>query len=294
MQGDKRMELGLNLPVAHPVVTPGMLRDMARLAEDLGFAEVYLGEHVVLFDEPVDPYPGSESGKAFFPATLPIPDPLIGLSFVAACTERIRLATGVMLLPQRNPVYTAKHIASVDWLSQGRLDVAIGVGWSSEEFAACAVPWDRRNARCDEYVEVMRALWREGVSEHHGELYSLEPCRQYPKPVQLPHPPLWFGGYTDRALDRVARLGDGWYGFDLSPELLIDRLEVLRARLEASARTFGEIKIAVGAYNLMPELRSNLAAYRSAGVAQVVISLRSPDPADMAEEIRWAAREYSN
>jgi probable F420-dependent oxidoreductase len=288
------VELGLNLPVAHPAVTPMMLRDMAREAEDLGFAEVYLGEHVVLFDEPVDAYPGSESGKAFFPSTLPIPDPLIGLSFVAACTERIRLATGVMLLPQRNPVYTAKHIATVDWLSQGRLDVAIGVGWSSEEFAACAVPWEGRNARCDEYVEVMRALWSEDISEHHGAFYTLEACRQYPKPVQKPHPPLWFGGYSDRALGRVARLGDGWYGFDLSPELLSDRLAVLRSHLEECQRGPDEITIALGAYNLMPAVRSNLAAYRAAGVSQIVISLTSPDPADMAEEIRWAAREYSN
>jgi len=287
------LELGLNLPVAHPAVTPMMLRDVAKEAEDLGFAEVYLGEHVVLFDEPVDRYPGSETGEAFFPATLPIPDPLVGLAFVAACTERIRLATGVMLLPQRNPVYTAKHIATVDWLSSGRLDVAIGVGWSSQEFAACAVPWPGRRARCDEYVEVMRSLWSSEVSEHHGELYDLEPCRQYPKPVQQPHPPLWFGGYTDNALDRVARLGDGWYGFDLSPELLTERLAVLRGRMDRYQRNLDEITIAVGAYSLMPVLRSHLPAYQAAGVSQVVISLISPDPADMAEELRWAAREYA-
>ena len=287
------MELGLNLPVAHPAVTPGMLRDMARQAEDLDFAEVYLGEHVVLFDEPVDRYPGSETGAAFFPATLPIPDPLVGLAFVAACTERIRLATGVMLLPQRNPVYTAKHIATVDWLSQGRLDVAIGIGWSSEEFAACGVPWVDRGARCDEYVEVMRALWNQEISEHHGALYQLEPCRQYPKPVQDPHPPLWFGGVSDRALDRVARLGDGWYGFDLSPELVADRLAVLRQLLEGCGRSLDDLTIAVGAYSLMPALRSNLAAYQAAGVDQFVISLTSPNPADMASEIRWAARHYA-
>jgi probable F420-dependent oxidoreductase len=287
------LELGLNLPVAHPAVTPMMLRDMAKEAEDLGFAEVYLGEHVVLFDQPVDRYPGSETGEAFFPATLPIPDPLVGLAFVAACTERIRLATGVMLLPQRNPVYTAKHIATVDWLSNGRLDVAIGVGWSSQEFAACAVPWAGRRARCDEYVEVMRSLWCSEVSEHHGELYDLEPCRQYPKPAQQPHPPLWFGGYTDNALDRVARLGDGWYGFDLSPDLLAERLAVLGDRMDRHQRSLDEITIAVGAYSLMPVLRSHLPAYRAAGVNQVVISLISPDPADMAEELRWAAREYA-
>ena len=287
------MELGLNLPVAHPAVTPMMLRDMAKEAEDLGFAEVYLGEHVVLFDQPVDRYPGSETGEAFFPATLPIPDPLVGLAFVAACTERIRLATGVMLLPQRNPVYTAKHIATVDWLSNGRLDVAIGVGWSSQEFAACAVPWQGRRARCDEYVEVMRSLWCSEISEHHGELYDLDPCRQYPKPAQQPHPPLWFGGYTDNALDRAARLGDGWYGFDLSPDLLAERLAVLRSRMDRYQRNFDEITIAVGAYSLMPVLRSHLPAYQAAGVSQVVISLISPDPADMAEELRWAAREYA-
>ncbi len=288
------MELGLNLPVAHPAVTPMMLRDMAKEAEDLGFAEVYLGEHVVLFDQPVDRYPGSETGEAFFPATLPIPDPLVGLAFVAACTERIRLATGVMLLPQRNPVYTAKHIATVDWLSQRparrrhrrRLEQP-GIRGVRGPLAG------RRRARCDEYVEVMRSLWCSEISEHHGELYDLEPCRQYPKPAQQPHPPLWFGGYTDNALDRAARLGDGWYGFDLSPDVLAERLAVLRSRMDRYQRNFDEITIAVGAYSLMPVLRSNLPAYRAAGVNQVVISLISPDPADMAEELRWAAREYA-
>jgi probable F420-dependent oxidoreductase len=218
---------------------------------------------------------------------------LVGLAFVAACTERIRLATGVMLLPQRNPVYTAKHIATVDWLSQGRLDVAIGIGWSSEEFAACGVPWSDRGARCDEYVEVMQALWSKEISEHHGVLYQLEPCRQYPKPVQDPHPPLWFGGVSDRALHRVARLGDGWYGFDLSPELLAERMAVLRRLLKGRGRSVEDLTIAVGAYSLMPALRSNLAAYQAAGVDQLVISLTSPDPADMSTEIRWAARQYA-
>jgi probable F420-dependent oxidoreductase len=284
------VELGLNLPVAHPSVTPGMIVDVARRAEELGFAEVYLGEHVVLFDEPVDRYPGSESGEAFFPASLPILDPLVGLAFVAACTERIRLATGVMLLPQRNPVYAAKHIASVDWLSGGRLDVAIGVGWSTQEFAACLVPWEHRGARCEEYVEVMRALWAGDVAAYHGRFHSLEPCRQYPKPVQRPHPPLWFGGWTDVALDRAARLGDGWYGFDLSPEVVTDRLEALGVMLERRHRMLDDFTIAVGAYNLMPRQRSELAAYEAAGVDQFVVSLKSPDPADMAEEIMRLAR----
>jgi alkanesulfonate monooxygenase SsuD/methylene tetrahydromethanopterin reductase-like flavin-dependent oxidoreductase (luciferase family) len=131
------------------------------------------------------------------------------------------------------------------------------------------------------------------VTAYHGRFHTLEPCRQYPKPVQRPHPPLWFGGWTDVALERAARLGDGWYGFDLSPEDVTDRLETLGVMLERRHRMLDDFTIAVGAYNLMPRQRSELAAYEAAGVDQFVVSLKSPDPADMAEEIRRLARHLT-
>jgi len=287
---DKPLQFGLNLPVATPGITPRLLRDIACRAEELGFVEVWLGEHVVLFDEPIDRYPGSETGEAFFPATLAIPDPLVAHAFIAAATERIRLATGVMLLPQRNPVYTAKHISTLDWISDGRLDGGIGIGWSSEEFAACGVPFEHRGRRGDECIEVMRALWTQQVSEYSGEFYDLAPCRQYPKPAQLPHPPLWIGGYSAGACRRVARYGDGWYGFDHRAPAVADFVQQLEREMDSHERSMDDIALICGAYNLMPSERAELAAYADCGVQQFVLSLRTFQPDAMVDELVHLAR----
>jgi len=286
------VELALNLPVAHPGVTPARLRELAQLAEELGFVELYLGEHVVLFDRPADASPSSEEGEALFDATAPLPDPLLTHAFVAAATSRIRLATGVLLLPQRNPVYTAKHLATLDWLCGGRLDVGIGVGWSREEYAACGVPWQERGARCDEWIDVMHALWTEPVSRHAGRLYTLAPCRQYPKPVQRPHPPLWIGGWSAAALERAARVGDGWYGFDLAPDRVAACARELERRCEAHGRSFATLTLACGAWRRMPRTRADLAPYAAAGVRHFALSLTSADPAGMPEELRRLARTF--
>jgi len=286
------MEIGLNLPVTNPAVTPAFLAEIARTAESLGFAELYLGEHVVLFDQPKDDYPSSESGEAFFPATSPLPDPLVTHAFIAACTEKIRLATGVLLLPQRNPVYTAKHVATLDWLSGGRFDFTIGLGWSQEEFVACAAPWAERGARSDEYVEVMRSLWADDVSSFDGRFYSLPACRQYPKPVQRPHPPLWFGGWSDMALARVARLGDGWYGFDLLVEQVAERVRHLRTLLAAIGRPPGAVKILCGGYGVLPATLPDLRTYHDAGVEQFVFSLTEYEPAKMREQLKSYAENF--
>jgi probable F420-dependent oxidoreductase len=283
------MKIGLNLPVAQRGITPAVLRALAQRAESLGFVELFLGEHVVLFDAPVDSYPGSDDGRAFFDATLPIPDPLVAHAYLAAATSSIRLATGVLLLPQRNPVYSAKHIATLDWISGGRVDVGVGLGWSSEEFDAVDVPFAARGARCDEYVAVLRSLWTQPVSEYEGAFYRLPACRQYPKPVQSPHPPVWIGGKSDAALDRVARLGDGWYAFDLSVAQLEERLRELRRRCEVHERPFDELAIVCGTYRFVPRSRDELEAYRALGVDQVVVSLTDPDVTKLEDEMSTLA-----
>ncbi|HLG85645.1 MAG TPA: LLM class F420-dependent oxidoreductase [Alphaproteobacteria bacterium] len=285
------MEIGLNLPVS-PAATPAALKDIARRAEALGFAELYLGEHVVLFDRPVDDYPSSDDGKAFFPADTSLPDPLVAHAFIAAATEHIRLATGVMLLPQRNPVYTAKHVATLDWLSGGRFDLTIGIGWSREEFEACSVPWEERGARAEEYVEVMRRLWRDPVSEFSGRFYTLPACRQYPKPVQRPHPPLWFGGWSEAALDRTARLGDGWYGFDMPADAVAGHVARLREMLDARSRPARAVKISCGGYSVMPRTLDALAEYKRAGVEQFVFSLTETNREGMLAELDLLAHRF--
>jgi probable F420-dependent oxidoreductase len=286
------MEIGLNLPVSNPLVTPEILREIAVAAESRGFAELYLGEHVVLFDKPSDGYPSSDDGEAFFPASAPLPDPLVTHAFIAACTRRIRLATGVMLLPQRNPVYAAKHVATLDWLSGGRFDCAIGLGWSSEEFEACDVPWAERGARAEDYIGVMRTLWSDPVSHYEGRFYSLKPCRQYPKPVQRPHPPLWFGGWTDAALSRAARLGDGWYGFDLTAEATAERIGRLRTFIAEQGRPTDSVKICCGGYSLQPQSRDELRAYHDAGVQQFVLTPTETEPAKIMAQLDHLAGEF--
>jgi len=285
------MDIGLNLPVG-PAVTPSLLKTIAQRAEALGFAELYLGEHVVLFDQPADAYPSSDDGNAFFPADTNLPDPLVAHAFIAAATTRIRLATGVLLLPQRNPVYTAKHVATLDWLSGGRFDFTIGLGWSREEFDACGVPWAERGARAEEYVAVMRSLWRDPVSAFAGRFYTLPPCRQYPKPVQKPHPPLWFGGWSDAALRRTAALGDGWYGFDMAADVVAAHVARLSALLAAQGRPASSVKIVCGGYSLQPRTIEELAAYRQAGVEQFVLSLTEYEPSAMLEQLESLAARF--
>jgi probable F420-dependent oxidoreductase len=287
------MRIGLNLPAAHPQSSPTLLRDLARRAEDLGLAELMLGEHVVLFDELTDEYQASDDGEPFFPSTAPLPDPLVGLAHLAGVTERIRLGTGVMLLPQRNPVYTAKHVATLDWLSGGRVDLGIGLGWSQQEFAACNVAFEERAARAEEYLEVLRTLWADARSEHHGRFHDLPACRQYPKPVQRPHPPIWIGGWTVPALDRTARLGDGWYGFDMDPEFLAGRLDVLRAACERHGRDWTELTIAIGGYAIQPPDPAALETYGRLGVRLFVFTLLSADPADMDAELRALSARFA-
>ena len=127
------------------------------------------------------------------------------LTYLAARTSTVRLGTAMLLLPQRNPVYVAKEVSSLDWLSGGRVDLGIGVGWLKEEFDALNVPWERRGRRTDEYLEVLRTLWVDDTSSFHGETYDLPPCEMFPKPVQQPHPPVHIGGETTAALRRAAR-----------------------------------------------------------------------------------------
>ena len=143
-------------------------------------------------------------------------------------TERIRLGTGICLVPQRNPVYTAKAVTDLDRVVGGPGENSgVGVGWLREEFEVLGMPFNQHGQRADEYLAAMRSLWCDEVSEFHGELYDLRPCRMYPKPVQRPHPPVHVGGESDAALRRVARLGQGWFTFGRLPEDLPPALERL-------------------------------------------------------------------
>jgi probable F420-dependent oxidoreductase len=255
--------------------SPEYAIEIARVAEECGFASLWVPEHALLFDEYEPNYPYAEDGKMPGGSTGQVLDPLPVLSFYAAHTKRIRLGTGVMILPQRNPVYAAKELASLDVLSGGRLDVGIGVGWLAEEMRALGIPFERRGARARSYVGVMKALWCDDPSTYEDEFYSLPVCRFAPKPVQRPHPPLVFGGESRAALRRVAELGQGWNAASQSPQQISVLLPELDGLLAENGRTRSEIEVTV-----MPGsdlTADDLEAYRDLGVDQIVALGVAPD-----------------
>jgi probable F420-dependent oxidoreductase len=215
------------------------------------------------------------------------------LAFLARATERVRLGTAICLLPQRNPVITAKEVATVDWLSGGRLDFGIGIGWLREEFEALDAPFERRADRCREYVEVMRRLWCDEVSEYQGEFYELPSCRMNPKPVQEPHPPIYFGGESDAALRRVAHMGDGWHGFNHLPESAATHLARLERLLADRGRERADIDVTVCTY-LQPVQPSHVPEYRDAGVDQLVLCPFAVDVGGIKDAINRLADEYAS
>lgn len=270
------MKIGLFVPLASPMATPSYIRTLGTRAERLGFHSLWVAEHVVLFDEYRSRYPYSSDGRIPAGGESGILEPFTALAHLAATTERIRLGTGICLVPQRNPVYTAKEVAAVDWLSGGRFDFGVGVGWLAEEFGAVDTPFARRGARCRSYLEVMRRLWCDPVSEYKDEFYELPACRQYPKPVQTPHPPIHFGGESEAALRRVADLGRGWYGFNLDPAALRERLERLDGLLAERGRRREDLEVSVSPYLLGADA-DKVARYAEAGADQVILTGFAPD-----------------
>ena len=264
------MKVGLFAPFTNPFATPEYIQAMGSGAEERGFDSIWMAEHVVLFDEYASQYPYAADGRIPVPTESGMLDPFPALSFLAACTKTIRLGTGICLLPQRNPVYTAKEAATVDWMSNGRLDLGIGVGWLEEEYQALGVPFERRGARCRAYIDVLKTLWCDDISEYEGEFYSLPATRQFPKPVQQPHPPIHFGGESDAALRRVADLGQGWYGFNQTAEQVTERIAKLTSMLEKRGRSREEIEVSICPYLLgaSPEI---IEGYEAAGVDRVIL-----------------------
>jgi probable F420-dependent oxidoreductase len=217
------MKFGLMFANVGPFVQPDEAAFLAQAAETAGIESIWTVEHVVVPTGYSAQYPYSKDGKMPGPEDSPIPDPLIWLSYIAAETNTIKLGTGILILPQRHPIYVAKECATLDVLSKGRLILGIGIGWLHEEFAALDIPFEERVGRTEESCKALRTLWSPGANAFKGEHYSWSELESNPKPVQAGGPPIVVGGHVKGAARRAARVGDGF--FPLRTEG--DRLQLL-------------------------------------------------------------------
>lgn len=285
------MRVGLFVPLLDPFATPDYLHALGAGVEARGFSSIWVPEHVLLFDDYASSYPYSADGQLPGAPEMGMLEPWVALSFLAAATSTVRLGTGICLVPQRNPVYLAKAVATTDFLSGGRVDLGVGVGWLAEEFAALDVPFERRGARTDEYLQVMRALWQDDVSEHRGKFYDLPPSRCYPKPVQRPHPPIYVGGESEPALRRVARHGDGWIAFSQTPTAIAAGRARIFELADQHGRVDAHIEVAACPY-LQPSDPDTARAYRDAGVDELVLLLMAPSVALLDPVLDDLAERY--
>jgi len=214
---------------------PDTLARRARAAEDAGFESLWVGDHIAL-----------PAGAADPPAQ-PRLEAVTALAHLAALTSRVRLAIGVIVLPQRQPVLLAKQLASIDVLSKGRLIVGVGVGYVEPELRALGASLADRGARTDEYLAAMRALWDEPAPSFEGRFVAFEGVVQRPRPVQRPHPPIVVGGHSPGALRRAVLAGSGWYGWELSPAQTAGALDDIReiARRHDRPPVLGELEITI-------------------------------------------------
>ncbi len=273
------MKIGVFATFMSPYGTPEMIRDFGQQAEAAGIESIWMGEHVVLFDEMEFPYPGSADGRIPVPEGGGMLDTVATFGLLAGVTSTVRLGTGIALVPQRNPVYTAKEFATLDWLSGGRMDFGIGVGWCKEEVLACGYGWEDRGARCDEFLQTMINLWTQPVASFEGEHVQLAPCRMDPKPVQKPHLPIIVGGHGKRSLRRAAEFGSGWYGFALDTATTSTILTQLNEALAKAGRSRDGFEIVVTPQTTTDE---DLAAYAAMGVDRLVVQLGSQKPERIA------------
>ncbi|MFB7502966.1 LLM class F420-dependent oxidoreductase [Streptomyces broussonetiae] len=284
------MRVGLHALGIGDGARPEVIRAVATAAETHGFARLWCGEHVVLVDTAASRYPYSADGRIAVPADADWLDPLLALAFAAAATSRIELATGVLLLPEHNPVVVAKQAATLDVLSAGRFVLGVGVGWSAEEFAALGVPFAGRGRRTEEHLAAMRTLWTEDPASFTGEFTRFHAIRVNPKPLRGGLLPVVIGGNSEVALRRAVAHGDGWYGFNVPVAEVPLRIAVLADECARRDRAFDQLTIAVAPSDATPK---HLPALAAAGVGElVVVGAPPPSPDAAATWVAGLARTW--
>jgi len=307
------MRYGFYLPTRGPTATRESILKLAREGERLGLHSAMIADHIVFPVESDSAYPYTVDGK--HPGTGDALETFSILGVVAGATEKIRLVTSVLVLPYRNPVLTAKMVASLDIMSGGRLTLGVGVGWLKEEFEALdSRDFERRGAVTDEWIAIFKQLWTKSPASFDGTFYKYTDIRCEPFPLQKPHPPIWVGGHSKAALRRTARHGDGWHpvgaiaASPLPPQEMKAHLQTLKQMTEAEGREFSKLTISYKAplYDTgipdrdggrrsfsgsADDIAGDIRAFAAIGVHELIFDFRGNSIADSIERLQRFAAE---
>jgi probable F420-dependent oxidoreductase len=265
------MHVAVEFPLATQRWGTEAVLALARAIEDAGYDEIDLFEHVTVGH----PIPGRSETREAAPELL---EPLVTLGAISAVTQRIRLGTGILVLPQRQPALVAKQVATLDVLANGRVRLGVGVGWQRSEYESLGVPFEERGPRMDEAITLMRRYWTDPSVTFHGQFYRAEAMGMDPKPVQPGGPPVWIGGDSEAALRRVGRLGDGWMAMADSDDVVLGAPQK-RAIIQAAAEAAGRDPASIGLQARLSDpldlesLPRRIAGLRAAGFTWTSVSL---------------------
>lgn len=283
------MKLGVLPPYRTGVTAdPAWMARFVRSVEAAGLESIYVVEHVVVPADYETRYPYSTTGRMPLPVDCPIPDPLELLAYLAAITERVVLGTGVLVLPEHNPVILAKRLATIDVLSGGRMRLGIGVGWMREEAEAVGIDPSTRGERTDEAIDALRVLWRDDEPSFHGRFSSFERAVCRPRPVQPGGIPIHVGGHSAAAARRAGARGDGYHPLGLKGEALAARLGEMRAAAVDAGRDPDAIEVTLG--GLLADVdEAAVERARAAGAHRLVLSTTTADLSELDDQLHRAA-----
>lgn len=318
------MRFGFYLPSSGPTAQPEALSAIARRGDELGFHCMMAGDHILVPREVNSPYPYTADGRFHGGNATEFMEQLTLLTFLAGITQTIRLVPSVMIVPYRNPLLAAKILATLDVLSRGRLTLGVGVGWMEEEFEALdAPPFAERGAVTNEYLRAFKELWTSDNPTFEGEYCRFSNINFLPQPVQKPHPPIWVGGQSRRAMRRAAELGNGWHpvgaipAAPLEPEELAQKIAILHRYAENAGRDPAELEVSMKAplydadsaasggggsgssasaprrrfFGTPEELLQDVQTYADVGVDYIIFDIRASDLNQSLERLDWFATE---
>lgn len=271
------MKFGIRIPPPQmgPIGDPDWLIRYARLVESLGFESLWGIDHALMCIQYDSTYPYKTTGRTPIPAEANMPDPLILLAFLAAATERIRLGTSMLILPQRHPILLAKEIATLDRYSKGRITLGVGVGWVEEEVLILKQDFGDRGRRANEWIDILRALWADGLSRFDGQYFQFADIASYPKPLQPGGVPIMIGGHSEAAARRAGRQGDEFYphwstrGPD--EKALAELMSVVRLEAERAGRSPGAVGLTLTSTSDAKTARATAELCARLGAERVVV-----------------------